>query len=107
MPQVFEATWDSKQRPTKSGKYVTDSSKVAQEVMKYWKSLYERKPTNSDDYHTCLDTLRTGNKVQPPTAAQCDAPITVEEITNTCNTLPTAKSAGPDRIPNMFYKSRQ
>ena len=41
--------------------------------------------------------------MQPPTAAKCAAPITVEEMTEICLNLPTGKSPGPDRLPNKFY----
>ena len=53
----------------------------------------------------CLQTLRHGKKVLPPTNERCAAPVTPEDINNTARTLPTGKSPGPDRIPNKFYKT--
>ena len=51
-----------------------------------------------------LEALRDGDQVQPPTAAKCDAAITVDEILLTCAHLPLGKSPGPDRLPNKFYR---
>jgi hypothetical protein len=53
----------------------------------------------------CLKTLHTGNRVLPPSAAKCGAAVTHQDVSRTCNTLPTGKSPGPDRIPNKFYKT--
>ena len=52
----------------------------------------------------CLDTLRNGKKVLPPTAAKCGASVNADELRDTMDLLPTGKSAGPDAIPNKFYK---
>ena len=49
------------------------------------------------------NVARRQQRVLPP-AAKCDAKITEQEVAGTCNSLPTAKSAGPDRVPNKFYK---
>ena len=43
--------------------------------------------------------------VLPPTAEKCDKPIFAAEIEDVCNTAPTGKSAGPDSIPNAFYRT--
>jgi len=102
--ETFEADWSDTQNPARTGRKCTDTKAMATEITKYWSSLFEKKPTTRSHYADCLDTLKIGNRVLPPTAAKCDEEITQQEIASTCNELPTAKSAGPDRIPNKFYK---
>ena len=53
----------------------------------------------------CLHALRTGDRVLPPTAKECGAPITKAELALVINKLPTGKSPGPDRLPNKFYRT--
>ena len=102
--KIFKADWTDTQRPRRTGQYCTDPREIVKEVTKYWKSLFTAKGTDADAHEECLRTFRTGNRVLPPTAEKCGAEITEKETTSTCNKLPTGKSAGPDRIPNKFYK---
>ena len=51
--------------------------------------------------------LDAGNKVLPPTAERCAAPIAASEIEEVCTNLPIGKSPGPDRLPNKFYAHQQ
>ena len=46
-----------------------------------------------------------GKQSAPPSAAKCGYAVTHQDVSRTCNTLPTGKSPGPDRIPNKFYKT--
>ena len=103
--RIFKADWTDTQNPRRTGGHEEDPKKVVAEVTNYWKSLFTRKATDPDAHQRCLDTLKTGNRVQPPTAEKCDADITTPEIIQVCDTLPLGKSAGPDRIPNRFYKT--
>ena len=102
--KIFKADWTDTQNPQKTGQHCSDPKEIVNEVTEYWRSLFTRKATDPVAHEACLDTLRTGNRVLPPTAEKCGAPIDDAETRATCNTLPTGKSAGPDRIPNKFYK---
>ena len=102
--RIFKADWTDTQNPQKTGQHCSDPKEIVNEVTEYWRSLFTRKATDPVAHEACLDTLRTGNRVLPPTAEKCGAPIDDAETRATCNTLPTGKSAGPDRIPNKFYK---
>ena len=105
MEEIAEANWDNKQQPSWTGRKITSAANVVKEATKYWKSLFTRRPINPTHFKACLDTLRTGNRVLPPTAEKCDADITEEEVASVLNTLPLGKSSGPDRIPNKFYRT--
>ena len=73
---------------------------IAAAATRYYKPLFAKKSTSSICEEKCLATLDAGNRVLPPTAQKCSAPISEEELLNTCNHLPVGKSPGPDRIPN-------
>ena len=102
---VFNATWQDPNSPLKDGTSTTDPSLIPAAITKYYESLYAHKPIDDAAKQICLDTLRAGNRVLPPTAARCGAPITAAELEDTMNLLPTGKSPGPDCIPNKFYRT--
>jgi len=87
---------------------------IAEAFTAYYDPLYEEKPPKktgtaqdgspNNPFKEAIDTLRTGNRVLPPTAARCGAPITTDEVEHTSAYLPLGKSPGPDRIPNKFYR---
>jgi hypothetical protein len=92
--------------PIRDGTSCEDPAKIAEASTPYWSSLFTRKATLPAKAEACLKTLRTGNRVLPPSAAKCGAAVTHQDVSRTCNTLPTGKSPGPvDRIPNKFYKT--
>ena len=100
---IFNADWADPSNPQRQGTFATVSSQIAAAITPYYQSLFShRTPVNPE---TCWSTLRSGNRVLPPTAADCDKPISASEIEDICNTCPTGKSAGPDAIPNAFYKT--
>ena len=102
--ETIVADWTDTQNPIITGTQ-KGAAKQAATATTYWSSLFKKKPTNQNAFNTCLTTLSSGNRVQPPTAARCDEPIHLDEITSVCNTLPLNKSPGPDRLPNKFYKT--
>ena len=105
--ETKEADWTNLNSPTFSGRTITDPKEVGNHISKYWKALFARQPTLPGfeaAREECLTSLRQGNRVLHPTDERCGAPITIEEVLEICNSLPTGKSAGPDRIPNKFYK---
>ena len=104
---VQEADWTDLNNPTLSGRMIRDPKAAGKEISKYWRKLYAKQPHQPGHLaarNECLDLLRQGNQVQPPTAERCGAAIKHAEVRDVCNHLPTGKSSGPDRIPNKFYK---
>ena len=92
----------------------THHDKIAEAFTAYYKPLYADKPpvtagfaidgTPINPFQVAIDTLKSGNRVQPPTAKKCGLPITPEEVEHTMAYLPKGKSPGPDRLPNQFYR---
>ena len=92
----------------------THHNKIAEAFTEYYKPLFADKPpqttgtaidgTPINPFQTAIDTLKDGNRVQPPTAKKCGLPITPEEVEHTMAYLPEGKSPGPDRLPNKFYR---
>ena len=87
---------------------------IAAAFTDYYGPLYTEKPPKRegfaydgspiDPFQKAIDTLSQGNRVLPPTASACGAPISKEEVSHTSAYLPLGKSPGPDRIPNKFYR---
>ena len=101
--EIIHADWTDPSNPVPTGTRTTDPSQVPEVVTKYYESLYAAKRTVRASMDICLDTLRGGKRVTPPTAAKCGAPVTKQELTDTINLLPSGKSAGPDALPYKFY----
>ncbi len=102
---IFIADWTNPSRPVRTGAMATAASSIAAAVTPYYEKLFATKTIDLDAAEECWNTLRTGDRVHPPTADRCSASLTPEEATQTCNRLPTGKAPGPDRIPNKFYKT--
>ena len=106
IPGMKVADWSNPSQPEMTGDRATDPRGILGEMTKYYTSLFKRKHPVPAQKEACLQQLNSGgNRVQPPTATKCDAPITHQEVEQVLNTLPTGKSAGPDCIPNAFYKT--
>jgi hypothetical protein len=103
--KIFKADWTNPSNPIRSGGFATGASSIAEAVTPYYRSLFATKTIDPTAAETCWNTLRSGDRVHPPTAKRCSTPIEADEATRTCNILPTAKAPGPDRIPNKFYKT--
>ena len=101
---IFNADWSDPGNPTRDHTTTNEPSKIPEAITPYYASLYSHKQIDSAAKDICIDTLRAGNRVLPPTAAKCGAPITAPELEDTMNLLPTGKAAGPDGLPNKFYK---
>ena len=100
------ANWTDPSNPAFNGETVSAPKQILGEMSKYYTALFGRKHPAPAARDACLRQLRHGgNRVQPPTAAKCDAPIMVPEVEAVMNSLPTGKSAGPDTLPNAFYKT--
>jgi hypothetical protein len=95
---IRQTDWSDLSNPIFSGRVLTDPKSVCAEIKEYWAKLYARKPTEPQASRKCLSYLRDGNRVLPPTAAECGAPVGRKQVREVCNHLPTGKSAGPDRI---------
>ena len=103
--ETAEADWTDISKPTFNGQKCTDASQQAHAATPYWKTLFTKRAASKESAKTCLRLLTKGKTVLPPSAKKCGALITTEEVRDICNTLPTGKSAGPDRLPNKLYKN--
>ena len=101
---VFTADWTDPSNPIRSGDHATEPNTIAAAFTPFYQSLFRAKETTRQSMDICLDTLRNGKKVLPPTATKCGASVSADELRDTMDLLPTGKSAGPDAIPNKFYK---
>ena len=101
---IFNADWSDPSNPIRDGTTTNEPDKIPEAITPYYASLYSHKPIDTDAKDICIDTLRAGNRVLPPTATECGKPITAPELEDTMNLLPTGKAAGPDGLPNKFYK---
>ena len=99
-----EADWTNPSNPTFTGKVADTVQGVLQTFTDCFTAIYSRKQISPQAKETCLRLLRDGNRVLPPTAKACGAPIDKDELEKVLNNLPTGKSAGPDVVPNAFYK---
>ena len=102
--KIFDADWTDVQNPRRTGTHTTIPKQIAATITKYYKALFKKPMIRPGAVNICLETLRSGNRVLPPTDTECGKPMTEEEIEDTMNRLPTGKSPGPDRLPNKFYK---
>ena len=102
--EIFNADWTDPSNPVRDGTSTTAAPEIAEAITPFYGSLYGQKTIDPACAEKCWATLRTGNRVPPPTAEMCSKPISDDDATSTCNVLPTGKSPGPDRIPNKFYK---
>ena len=111
IPAIKVANWTDPSAPEVernddgTPKRVMGVHNILNELTKYYTALFAPKKTNPEAKRICLNTLKQGNRVLPPTAAKCDARITKEEIEREMEWLPNGKSPGPDRLPNKFYKT--
>ena len=102
--EVMTADWSDPSNPKNIGNPLTSAKDIADGFTEYYEPLFAKKVVSKTCKRMALDTLRTGDRVLPDTAAACDAPITIPDVADTCSYLPTGKSPGPDRLPNKFYK---
>ena len=100
------ADWTDPSNPAHTGEIARTPAAVLKELTKYYKALFAKKTTDRAAEDKCLATPSDpkSNRVLPPTAAKCGAPITESEVTEVLQSLPTGKSPGPDRLPNKLYK---
>ena len=86
----------------------TDCADAAANYFKHLSKLPAWTQANEDAASTLLAELskRGGAKggITDEAVAACSALISEKEVYNTCIHLPSNKAAGPDRIPNEFYK---
>ena len=87
---IFNATWTDPNTPVRDGTSTTDPSQIPLAITPYYESLYSHKASDPVAAQICLDTMRSGNRVLPPTAAKCGAPISRNELEDIMNLLPTA-----------------
>ena len=101
---IINADWRDPGNPIRDHTTNDEPSKIPEAITPYYASLYSHKHIDPAAKDICIDTLRAGNRVLPPTAERCGKPITMAELEDTMNLLPTGKAAGPDGLPNKFYK---
>ena len=72
-------------------------------IRNYYDFLYEDKPSDVTSANILLDELR-GRKLPSQPRKTCEGDITSNELLAIMNKIPVNKSAGPDKIPGLFYK---
>ena len=72
-------------------------------IRNYYEFLYEDKPSDVKAANILLDELR-GRKLISQPRKTCEGDITPNELLGIMNKIPVNKSAGPDKIPGLFYK---
>ena len=102
---IFNASWTDPSNTARNGSVTSQASKIAAAITPYYKALFARKQNDPQAEEECLKTLRSGNRVLPPTAEACGKKITTDELEDHMNTLPDGKSPGPDGLPYKFYKT--
>ena len=105
------ANWKDPSNPTYMGTappLQRAPDKIPDAARMYYKHLYKPAPQTAATAAArkkLIDTLKEGKRVLPPTAEACSKPITTEEIQEVMEHVPLGKSAGPDRLPNAFYRT--
>lgn len=89
----MKADWSDLSNPIIAEDTCSDPQRIPEEITKYWKALFKEKPVDETAKETCLQALRDGNKVLPPTAQKCDAHISAAEIEAT--SPPNGEKPGP------------
>ena len=82
---------------------MTDPSKVAEELCKYYEMLFSKKKTSPCAKRTVLSHLRE-HRIQQASADELERPIEDEEVQAVMEHLPLGKQAGPNRVPNAVYR---
>ena len=94
--------------PPKNSDLPEKTNDVSNEAAKYFSHL-AKLPNTTTRTKRCervvMRLLKKGKRVNKSTSDICGQTITDTEIVAIMRDLPTGKSAGPDRIPNMFYKT--
>ena len=67
---IFNASWSDPNAPSKDGTVTSDPTLIPQAITPYYEALYAEKPIDQEAKQICLDTLRSGNRVLPPTAVK-------------------------------------
>ena len=73
------------------------------EATNYYSWLYQKKDSNpevADEFCKLLEE----KTLKKDTADNMEGKISIKEIKRSMATLATGKSAGPDALPNEFYK---
>ena len=99
---VITANWTNPSKPVPNG-HTSSSKETADGFASFYEALFQPKIPDAAANRLAMAALLAGDKVLPPTAAMCAAPICPEEATKICLNLPTGKSPGPDRLPNKLY----
>jgi hypothetical protein len=97
---VKKATWEEGKEPTFQGN-TKKTSEVGQEFVKLYKMIFAKKDIQGEE--VLLQEL-SNNRILKASREMLDAPFTTEEVLHVMESLPTAKQAGPNRIPSGLYK---
>eukprot|EP00966_Prymnesium_polylepis_P028346 656033-Prymnesium_polylepis.1 len=81
----------------------TDTAQVGHEFEKYFKMLFEEKVTDDGCARLLLRKLAR-KKILEPSKQKLEARITVQEVAEVMENLPTGKQAGPNRVPNAVFR---
>ena len=95
--------WDADPSGQGAGIKTSTSGETLREATKYYQHLFG--PKASDDGATeKMSKLLRKRTLTAGSAASLEAEITIEEVRAAMASLSSGKSAGPDGLPNEFYK---
>ena len=97
-------TWREGQEPDMNGYSTAEPSQVAGEAAKYYTMLFEDKVTCPDARARIMRKLRR-KAISSASAEELERDITVEEVQAAMEHLPLGKQAGPNRVPNIVYRT--
>ena len=87
---LLKADWTDPSNPVMEGGVAKGEKEVLEELTKYYKALFQDKPTDPEDVRKCLKTLARGPQLEAyaaPDSTQKRCPD--KEVESTMNNLPT------------------
>ena len=77
---------------------------IVEIIHNYYEFLYEDKPSDKKSASTLLKQLRK-RSLPDSSRASCEGDITLDEVLKVISKIQLNKSAGPDKLPGLLYKT--
>lgn len=106
--EIYTNDWDEEATPIHSMNDSTkDPNQIKIEFQKYFEALFRNKPRSEQGIQEATRLLQQLKQkaIQPSSREILNAPIQTKEILRVMENLPTGKQAGPNRVPNIVYKT--